>query len=50
MGVVKQLLAAEVWMTQVMAGDGAHPSAEGYGAFADLVLADGWLDWLRSVA
>jgi lysophospholipase L1-like esterase len=49
-GVVEQLLAAEIWMTQVMAGDGAHPSAEGYHALADLILADGWTDWLRADA
>jgi acyl-CoA thioesterase-1 len=28
-GVVEQLLAAEIWMPQVKAGDGAHPSAAG---------------------
>ncbi|HWY89360.1 MAG TPA: GDSL-type esterase/lipase family protein [Solirubrobacteraceae bacterium] len=47
-GVVEQLLATEIWMTQVMAGDGAHPSAEGYDALADLILAAGWKDWLRA--
>jgi acyl-CoA thioesterase I len=49
-GVVEQLLAAEIWMTQVMASDGAHPSAEGYHALADLILAEGWTDWLRADA
>jgi acyl-CoA thioesterase-1 len=49
-GVVEQLLAAEIWMTQVMAGDGAHPSAEGYRALADLILAEGWTHWLRADA
>jgi lysophospholipase L1-like esterase len=33
-----------------MAGDGAHPSAEGYHALADLILAEGWTDWLRADA
>jgi lysophospholipase L1-like esterase len=49
-GVVAQLLAAEIWMTQVMAGDGAHPSTEGYDTLADLILAEGWKDWLRADA
>jgi len=45
--VVEQLLDAGIWMTQVMAGDGAHPAAEGYEVFAELILAAGWTDWLR---
>ena len=49
-GVLEQLLDAPIWMTQVMAGDGAHPSAEGYHALADLILAEGWTDWLRADA
>jgi acyl-CoA thioesterase I len=47
MSVVEALLASTVWMEQVAVGDGAHPGAEGYDALADLVLAGGWLDWLR---
>lgn len=47
-GVIEQLLATELWMTQVMVGDGAHPGAEGYDALADLILAAGWTDWLRA--
>jgi acyl-CoA thioesterase-1 len=47
MSVVEALLASPVWMEQVAVGDGAHPGAEGYDALADLVLAGGWLDWLR---
>ena len=46
--VIEPLLASPVWMEQVAAGDGAHPGAEGYDALADLVLASGWLDWLRT--
>jgi acyl-CoA thioesterase-1 len=48
--VIEPLLASPVWMEQVAAGDGAHPGAEGYQALADLVLAGGWLDWLRADA
>jgi lysophospholipase L1-like esterase len=48
--VVEGLLASPVWMEQVAAGDGAHPGAEGYDALAHLVLAGGWLDWLRASA
>lgn len=46
-GVVGPLLASRVWMTQVAAGDGAHPAAEGYEVLSDLVIAAGWADWLR---
>lgn len=48
--VVERLLASPVWMEQIADGDGAHPGAEGYDALADLVLAGGWLDWLRADA
>jgi lysophospholipase L1-like esterase len=45
--VIEPLLASRVWMTQVAAGDGAHPAAEGYKVLSDLVIAAGWTDWLR---
>ena len=48
--IIEGLLASPVWMEQVAVGDGAHPGAEGYEALADLVLAGGWLDWLRTGA
>lgn len=48
--VIEPLLASPVWMEQVAVGDGAHPGAEGYDALAHLVLAGGWLDWLRAEA
>jgi lysophospholipase L1-like esterase len=47
--VVGPLLASRVWMTQVAAGDGAHPAAEGYEVLSDLVIAAGWVDWLRGM-
>ncbi len=47
-GVAEPLLANRAWMSQVMEGDGAHPSAEGYDALADLILAEGWTHWLRA--
>jgi acyl-CoA thioesterase-1 len=40
-GIVEHLLATRIWMTQVMAGDGAHPGAEGYDALAEVILAAG---------
>lgn len=46
--VAPALLATPVWRAEAAAGDGAHPGAGGYAALADLVLAGGWLDWLRS--
>jgi lysophospholipase L1-like esterase len=45
--VVDPLLASQVWMREVAAGDGAHPAADGYEALAQLVIAAGWADWLR---
>jgi acyl-CoA thioesterase I len=45
--VVEPLLASQVWMREVAAGDGAHPAAEGYEALSDRVIAAGWADWLR---
>jgi lysophospholipase L1-like esterase len=48
--VIEGPLASPVWMEQVAEGDGAHPCGVGYEALADLVLAGGWLDWLRTGA
>ncbi len=45
-GVFESLLASRVWMAEVTAGDGAHPSSEGYDVLSQLVLAGGFLDWL----
>jgi lysophospholipase L1-like esterase len=47
--VVDALRANAAWTAEAAAGDGAHPGAGGYEALARLVLAGGWLDWLRSV-
>ncbi|MGI5222314.1 GDSL-type esterase/lipase family protein [Nocardia sp. CA-290969] len=44
-GSVHRLAADPVWMAQVRAGDGAHPGAAGYAAFAELVLPT-WREWL----
>lgn len=49
-GVIEKLLVSSVWLEQIAAGDGAHPAAAGYEALAELVLAEGWLDWLRPAA
>ena len=46
-GVLEELSASSVWCEQVARDDGAHPAAEGYQALAQIVLADGWIDWLR---
>lgn len=49
LGVVEALLASPVWMSEVAAGDGAHPGAEGYKALAGVVLEGGWAGWLQAV-
>jgi acyl-CoA thioesterase-1 len=47
--VFQTLLASPIWMAQVAADDGAHPAGEGYDVLARLVLAGGFLDWLRTM-
>lgn len=46
--LVDELRDNEVWRGSIAAGDGSHPGAAGYAEIARLVLAAGWLDWLRS--
>jgi acyl-CoA thioesterase I len=46
--LVDSLRANDTWRQSIAAGDGAHPGAAGYAEIAQLVLAAGWLDWLRS--
>jgi acyl-CoA thioesterase I len=46
--LVEELRRSEVWRREITAGDGTHPGAAGYAEIARLVLAGGWLDWLRS--
>jgi lysophospholipase L1-like esterase len=46
--LVDALRGSEVWRRELAAGDGAHPGAAGYEEMARLVLAAGWIDWLRS--
>ncbi|HVV07710.1 GDSL-type esterase/lipase family protein [Amycolatopsis sp.] len=43
--VLEPLRDNKNWMREVEAGDGAHPGAEGYAAYADLVWPQ-WTDWL----
>jgi lysophospholipase L1-like esterase len=39
------LRANSTWMDQVENGDGAHPSADGYAAYAELVWPH-WSTWI----
>lgn len=41
----RSLAADETWCAEVRAGDGAHPTAQGYEVFADAVLPV-WREWL----
>ena len=44
--VFDQLLASEAWMGEIVAGDGAHPGANGYNALARIVHEwSGWFSW-----
>ncbi|HKO37092.1 MAG TPA: GDSL-type esterase/lipase family protein [Solirubrobacterales bacterium] len=45
--LVEGLQRSHLWRQGVAAGDGAHPGAYGYMEIARLVLAAGWLEWLR---
>jgi acyl-CoA thioesterase-1 len=45
-GVLAPLLNSALWMSEVAAGDGAHPGADGYEALAHLLLERGLLAWL----
>ena len=45
--IMAPLAKSKVWRDEVQRGDGAHPAAGGYTELAAIVLANGWLDWLR---
>jgi len=45
--VIEALRASQSWTREAAAGDGAHPAAGGYDELARLVLAGGFVDWLR---
>jgi acyl-CoA thioesterase-1 len=44
--IVGELRNSPVWREEVATDDGAHPGAAGYELLAELVLAEGWLEWL----
>ena len=46
--LIEDLRSSRPWRRELAAGDGAHPGARGYEEMARLVLAAGWIDWLRS--
>lgn len=46
--VTEALAADPVWTAEAVAGDGAHPGAGGYGRLAELVLAGGFREWVRT--
>lgn len=46
--VFERLRGGHSWVTQAADGDGAHPEAAGYYEFAEVLMAAGWLDWLRA--
>lgn len=45
--VARALLADATWTKEARRGDGAHPGAGGYDVMTNLVLAGGFVDWLR---
>jgi len=44
--VLDALCADGAWSAEAAAGDGSHPAAGGYEAYARLVLDGGWTAWL----
>ena len=46
--VSNELIRSQVWMDEVSAVDGAHPSAAGYREFAQLIINwSAWLAWFK---
>lgn len=49
--VFTPLRKSAIWMDEVHAGDGAHPSAAGYAEFARIVLrSSSWREWLDGLS
>ncbi len=46
--VFPTLLESSLWMSEVSAGDGAHPGAAGYQTLAQLLIEKGLLAWLTA--
>ncbi len=46
--VLEPLSGSSVWMSEVSAGDGAHPSAAGYQVLAQLLIENGLPAWLST--
>ncbi len=47
--VIAHLDGDTAWIREAAAGDGAHPSVQGYRDLADVVL-DAWITWIGSAA
>ena len=45
--LIESLRASQPWTCEAASADGTHPAAGGYEALARLVLAGGFVDWLR---
>jgi lysophospholipase L1-like esterase len=45
--VLGKLDSNEAWRRERVENDGIHPGSDGYAVYADLILASGWLEWLR---
>ena len=48
-GFFEHLHGDTAWIREAAAGDGAHPSAQGYRDLADVVQG-AWITWIRSAA
>ncbi len=48
-GVATALAGSMTWRREALAFDGAHPGSRGYGQLAELVLAAGWVEWVRDL-
>ena len=49
LSVIERLTDAQVWVSEAIAYDGAHPRSEGYSLLAGLVQEwPAWQDWLKS--
>jgi acyl-CoA thioesterase I len=45
-GTTRTLADDPAWVSEALAGDGAHPGSAGYRRLADIVLAGPWREWI----
>jgi len=50
LNIFSKLVRSPIWLTEAKANDAAHPRADGYAEFAEIVQSwDGWLNWFTAL-